>query len=228
MHSPNTIPQNWDTFMELETRWYYEIRYNRWKTILLEQPYKTGCINYDMYTTSGYRLRSDCVHHCITKHLDTTCMNCDRSLNKSECDPCFIRSDFLWRVETAKVHQDVNREMCPDITEDEVTQRDICLLEHKDKIIHSCDAQCPQECHNRYYNFAIFSKDRLSSELKDSESPWDIETKIFIGHNQLPDQTTQHIEEMTFVTFAGNLGGLFGIWMGLSAFAILHYILKLI
>ena len=89
MHSPNTIPQNWNTFTELETGLYYEIRYNRWKTVLLRPPYKTGCDKYDLDSISGYRLRSDCVNHCITKELDITCMKCGH--NTSDCQQCFVR-----------------------------------------------------------------------------------------------------------------------------------------
>lgn len=228
MHSPNTIPQDWNTFMELETMWFYEIRYNRWKTVLLGPPYKTGCTKYDLDTTTGYRLRSDCLNHCITKELDRVCITCDREVNTTECDRCFIRSDFLWRLETARKNQDVTRRICNDYFEDANTEQDVCIRENQEQISHNCEAKCGPECHNRYYNFAIFSKVKLTDDLKDSQSSWDIETKIFIGHNQLPDQTTEHIEEMSFVTFAGNFGGLFGIWMGLSAYAILHYILKLI
>ena len=230
MHSANTIPHNWLTFMQLEAGWFYEIRYNRWKTLLLEPPYKTGCSKYYIDSTSSYRLRSDCINHCITKEMDKICMNCDSKLNTSQCQKCFIRSDYLWRLETARVDQDVKRQLCHDfyLNTEQSTAQDECIVNNQEKINHDCETQCLPECINRYYNFDIFLKEILSSDTKDVKNEWNVETKLYIGHNQMPDQTTQHIEEMSFVSFAGTFGGLFGIWMGLSIFAILHYVLKII
>lgn len=46
--------------------------------------------------------------------------------------------------------------------------------------------------------------------------------KLIIRPNQLPDQSTQHIEEMSFIDFFGTFGGLLGLWLGISAVDISH------
>ena len=83
--------------------------------------------------------------------------------------------------------------------------------EFYEKFGQSCMDKCRPECHNRYYN-----NDFDSQEITDT----DYLTFIYIHHNQLPDQLTEHIEDMSFIDFFGTFGGLLGIWLGLSAFAI--------
>jgi hypothetical protein len=45
-------------------------------------------------------------------------------------------------------------------------------------------------------------------------------------HNQLPDQLIKHMPEMEFITFIGNFGGLLGLWLGFSIYAIIKLFSK--
>ena len=46
-----------------------------------------------------------------------------------------------------------------------------------------------------------------------------------ITHNHIPDQTIEHSPKMLFEEITGTVGGLMGMWLGLSALAIFNYIL---
>ena len=71
--------------------------------------------------------------------------------------------------------------------------------------------KCRPDCHNRYYNYNFDSQETNETDHM---------INIYIHHNQLPDQLTEHIEDMTFTYFFGTFGDLFGIWLGLSALII--------
>ena len=99
--------------------------------------------------------------------------------------------------------------MCKDIYDVDVGN--LGYDEIYEKFGQTCIDKCRPECHNRYYNYCFDSKEINGTDHM---------TFIYIHHNQLPDQLTEHIEDITFIDFFGTFGGLFGIWLGLSAFAI--------
>ena len=101
MHSPNTIPNQLtdNNFLRLKADYNHNIAYNRWKTILLPPPYQTNCNNYNMDDEQGYRLRSDCINHCIHEGLVRECGDCPSQMirDNNNCTECLKRSDLIWR-----------------------------------------------------------------------------------------------------------------------------------
>ena len=231
MHSSNIIPQNLDSFIELKTGFKYDIKYNRWKTKLLEAPYDTNCFKYDMDSDSGFKVRSDCVHKCVQEDVNSICSDCNDELIH-QCHKCLVRTDFLWRIDLLIKNNYSELKLCSDIppgtTLNDVLKpsKDLCVFYHQESIENNCQVKCKPDCLNRYYNFDVRLKEKFDAKDKVLLTDWNRETLIFIGHNQLPDQITEHTEDMTFVDFFGTFGGLFGVWLGLSALAILHFFLN--
>ena len=96
-----------------------------------------------------------------------------------------------------------------------------CYYRNFGKIRYNCEEKCQKDCFNQFYDFDVKEKTKLSSTSK-----WDKNIYIVITHNQMPDQVIKHMPEMEFITFMGNFGGLLGLWLGLSAFAIIDLVLK--
>jgi len=76
----------------------------------------------------------------------------------------------------------------------------------KSEIEFKCETKCRRDCHNQFINFQINEKENNSG----------LEISLSIFHNQLPDQMIKHMPEMTFISFICSLGGLAGMWLGLS------------
>ena len=241
MHNPNSFPQqlNVNNFLRLKAGKWYEMTYNRWKTILLEPPYKTECRHYNLDDIKYFKLRSDCVTHCIQKEVHK---KCSPEMRIKIIDPknnnsteCLYRSDVLWRRDAFnKTYENLSK-FCPKFSKPETessTEEDIkrrgdnkrCIDNNISHLNSECEKRCRLECLNRFYNYNV----KTNIKHHDWEKTWDRLASITIAHNQLPDQITEHIPEMTFVQFSGSFGGLFGIWLGLSALAILQYILKIL
>ena len=52
--------------------------------------------------------------------------------------------------------------------------------------------------------------------------------KIKIYHRSLPDTIIKHIPEISFTAYIAQLGGLAGMWLGLSAIAIYDNLIQFI
>lgn len=228
MHSSNGMPENLDTFIELQTSNKYEIRYNRWKTTLLEAPYATNCFKYDMDNEKDAKVRSDCVQKCVQEDTSAACA--DGKVFDGQ--QCLIRAETLWRKESLIRNNYSELKLCADIPPGTPYKnivkptKDLCVFHQMEKVINKCQVKCKLDCVSRYYNFDVTLKERFGPKDKVLLSDWNRGSLLFIGHNQLPDQITEHIEDMTFVDFFGTFGGLFGVWLGLSAIAIFHFLLN--
>ncbi|CAG2110537.1 unnamed protein product [Medioppia subpectinata] len=240
IHSPNIIPQqmNSNNFMRLKPGKWYEMTYNRWKTILLPPGYDTKCHEYDITSTQpgDYQLRADCVNQCLYNRLVNTCDNDKQSplqtLHQHNATRlCLYRSDSLWRRDLVApgaplANDRICGEFDPGIVKAALTNniyerlvdRMVCYRRHSSRLNNECELKCPQECTNRYYNYNVKASDTI-----ESDSPWTKQTHIRLAHNQMPHQITEHIPEISFVQFIGTFGGLLGMWVGLSALAVLDF-----
>ena len=86
-----------------------------------------------------------------------------------------------------------------------------------------CDVVCRQDCRTSYYDVFIDDKVKVPKV-----KPWDKMIGINLRHSPLPDQMVEHSPEMSFISFIANMGGLIGMWLGLSAYAILQTGLNLL
>jgi hypothetical protein len=71
-------------------------------------------------------------------------------------------------------------------------------------------------------DFNIDNKQKLKTSSRDGRA------FVHISHNRLPDQEIRHMPEITFVSFLSSFGGLAGMWLGLSVFALYELLEKLV
>ena len=147
-------------------------------------------------------MRVDCINDCFGEKLKKSQNNCTY--------PFYIHT-ILWRNDSAySSYQDLklcdysirenNWKPLPKVVTDRVIKR------------RDCELKCRPDCVNRYYQKSFKVYDEL---LFDYKVPLNT-TEITYLHNNMPDQITQHIEEMSFVDFFGTFGGLVGVWLGFS------------
>ena len=77
-------------------------------------------------------------------------------------------------------------------------------------IKRSCEKLCKPECDERYYPIEI-----VTSHLTLKSG-----FKKFILHSEFPGIIVKHIPEMSLIGLICNIGGLLGLWLGLSLFGI--------
>ena len=132
----------------------------------------------------------------------------DREYNLQTCSNC-----TLWSTNFIQYHFGKGSHMC------QYNRKGRCALVADD----ICEELCLDECHTRYYNVDIKDKNKLLDT-----NPWNPEIRLRLKHNPLLDQTVEHSPEMSFISFVANMGGLIGMWLGLSAYAILQTGLNLL
>lgn len=218
MHSPNTFPQqmNGENFLRLKAGKWYEISYNRLKTVLLQPPYQTNCKVYNLKATDEHRLRSDCINDCIGQRLDESCFgnktkNADRDERRFDC---FFSYDGLWRRDLIERNKQNSFKLCSN------SSLVSCFERNLNRVNRECQVTCQVECDNRFYNYNVKTNNKLENAK--------LFTLLTIEHNQLPDQITEHMEEMSLIQFIASFGGLTGMWLGLSVVVIPQYFLRFV
>ncbi|CAG2168481.1 unnamed protein product [Oppiella nova] len=211
IHSANATPYDLrsENFINLKMDHTYQVAFSTIKTIRLKPPYETNCHDYDPDNIfERERTRSDCRYKCFEMELVGRKDCCiDTNKNRQTCRKC-----TLWSTNFIQHHFAQRSHMCP------YGLRDDCALVADDM----CEELCQKSCHTCYYNVDIKDKNRIQGR-----DPWDKVLYIELAHNPLLDQTVEHSPEMSFISFIANMGGLIGMWLGLSAFIILETVMKL-
>ncbi|CAG2105062.1 unnamed protein product, partial [Medioppia subpectinata] len=235
MHSPNIMPQQMSSnnFIRLQAGKWYEMTYNRWKTILLPPGYDTKCRDYRLSSTkSGDQLRADCVNQCIYDGLVKHCDHDKQAAQHGQDPLCLYRSDILWRkdlVESGALLD--NNRICAKydpgtvnahLADERTVYRRVCLQSHALRVNGECELKCPQECNNRYYNYNVKTSDKM-----DAHSPWTKQTHVRMAHNQMPQQITEHIPEISFVQYIGTVGGLMGMWVVICSAIMVYQVIDI-
>jgi len=223
IHSPNIMPHNlgYNNFREFTPGQWYDLYYNRHKTILLKPPFITNCMDYYMDGKQEYKLRSDCINLCINNEFSNKCLHLNtkyNELNNKSID--YIHTTYmLWRKEIF-----IGNNLTKLFIRNETM--DTCFYENIDRIETECQLRCRPECVNHFYSYDIKTYNDITKYSDKTYNYSEDETYFYITHNQMPDQITEHIPEMTFISFAANFGGLLGMWLGLSALAIMTFVLN--
>ena len=142
-------------------------------------------------------MRVDCINQCFGDQIKKANHNC--------LYPFYPRY-ILWRNDSAySAYQHLK--MC---------QFNLTLFRERVpervKPKNDCEAKCRPDCVNRHYKkLWKLSEQHYSTDVLPLNT-----TTIYYTHNNMPDQLTQHVKEMTFVDFFGNFGGLVGVWLGFS------------
>ena len=200
IHSPNTLPcMSSGVCMNdfLTLKKSYLVKYHQLSTALLGSNYDTNCFEYD----------PDHKHSNFNMRSD--CLSwCFQAKMSKLCnsDSIFVTDD-LFRDEVLDNFLGKNLKVFqPDDMEKVELAKGTCLNE------------CREDCNFKYFSTQIDQFD----ELNESDH-----LVLYIGHDNLPDLLIKHIPEMTLISFVSNLGGLFGLWLGISFMVIFEHIIKL-
>jgi hypothetical protein len=161
--------------------------------VFLETPYKSSCSYYDSCQTV---FKSSSHKHCIRQCFRNLCefkMNCS----------CFILNDDKMIYEI--------------ISQSDETSYDICLKDEKymlsfyDNYSKLCTDLCPIDCKDDEFIITNKYKSKkldIDSKINNFSLKWD-DSKPFIIYRETPVMTITH--------YFCYIGGLFGMWFGISA-----------
>jgi hypothetical protein len=170
--------------------------------VYLEIPYKSSC---SYYNSSQTVFNSYSQKHCIRQCLRNYCeikMNCS----------CFI-------IEK-------NKRIIEIISQSDNTSYDICLKDEKymssfyDNYSKLCTHLCPIDCKDDKFiitNKYKKNKLRIDSKIIEFSLKWD-DSKPFIVYRETP--------VITFTEYFCYIGGLFGMWFGISANQLFEKLIK--
>ena len=176
-----------------------DINYNMVVTNQSDAKDIVQCVDYDLDSGQPREtMQTECLKHCM-QDLQEQCTNCSRSEVK-----CLFHNPYQW-------------------TRDQIgdSKMRVTNLHYFDcygselRFEAQCKARCRTKCVNRVY----------SHQMKSSVDSF--ESSVHITHSQLPDQLTELKPKMSWIDFFSQLGGLFGLWLGLSLYAISGYVVKL-
>ena len=81
-----------------------------------------------------------------------------------------------------------------------------------------CRERCLKSCDERIYSFEVV-------DSKQDKEYGAYKSKVTLMHDNMPDTLIVHMPESSFISLVCNLGGLLGMWLGLSVFMLLDTIL---
>ena len=160
-------------------------------------------------------MRSNCIKHCLNERL-LNCIKNNRNYSQVFSHSIYWTSD-LWTKE--------------DFLDDQATIFNFNINQSERKLIMNCiliskslkaecQLRCEKKCTNRYYNL-YQQNPQIANYLFSRKA-----TQIDISPSTYPDQITRHKPEMSPIEFFSAFGGLLGMWLGLSALAILKFSLN--
>jgi hypothetical protein len=181
------------------------MKFNRQKIILLGPEYETNCEEYNM--DHNFRFRSDCVNECTQQKLNQFITDAKNGTHK-----CIFPIESLWGRSWSNLDKDLK--LC---SLDFIITPNFTINDFIKNTRNRCEKECRPDCENRYYIYDI-----TNSEVRDYHYD-----RIRISYNHQPDQLITHLPEKSMISFISEFGGLIGMWIGLSALAILKFVLKI-
>ena len=196
IHSPNTLPEfNGEDFVKVNPFTSNTFSYSQIRTELLDKQFDTNCFKYDLdHKFANFNMRSDCIMHCVQKFIINDC-------NSTE-----IRTHYLFRYEFLEQ----NNLNFIGYQRNEFN----CLFNKTIRLIRAdCEDKCKMDC---YYSYYIFNRDEYSQFMFKKH----LYTKFIIKHNGYPDILIKHVPGIQLISVLCNLGGIFGMWLGISILVI--------
>ena len=219
IHAPDELPlHESDNFVSLRPFRSYEYSYTHWKSEYVGPSYLANCKNYSLDDSQPEnRMRSNCLKHCILKRF-MECININRNDIEFDRDIIYWTKD-LWTKQDFFENDQVeflqyfNYEMI-------LKNRSKIIIEKCSSMVTQfkaeCNRLCEKKCINHYYSLhQQNNQENLVLDQIDS-------TGIELSPSSHPNQITKYKPEMSPIAFASNFGGLLGMWLGLSALALLN------
>ena len=184
---------------------YYGISFTRKTIAKLPKPYKTDCQFYepDLSSTDIYGLSRDL---CITK-----CKN-EEIYSKLKC--ILSTNDIILGQKYSELP------MCG-IVEEVKPERG----QFENQIYNKCRKQCKQNCFKELFDLDIYEVEDKEMALVFGNDKNEPNISYFAVLNKLYAQThSYHLPRIKFIDFLSNIGGLMGLWLGLSVITLFDYL----
>ena len=165
--------------------------YSRVETRLLGSGFETNFFDYDLdHKFPNYNMRSDCITSCLRRNY-----SCPADK--------FVFQQYLLREEYVAHKGNTKMNLC----NSSISTKYLNLLRTE----YQCLQECRKDC-----KFTHF----ITNNEFDDKQATSYTVHLIVSHNNLPDILIKHLPEITFNAFVCNFGGLLGLWLGLSVFAI--------
>ena len=197
VHSPNTIPDLTDeNFVEIRNDHFYLFYYSQLNIERLDSNYETNCYAYDIdHKHANFNMRSDCMTSCYQTLMRKKCNQSGSFISANK----LLRSQYIENNPTWLFNKE---HKCPE--------------QHHIELKSTCKLECKYDCSFKYYLLEKYENN--FNEFKDSFN-------LTIQRNIIPDVIIQYLPQTSFISFVCNFGGLLGMWLGLSIFAIFDDVL---
>ncbi|CAG2167826.1 unnamed protein product, partial [Oppiella nova] len=201
LHSPNDIPlYKVEYYQEIQIGYYHEFKYSEIETQLLRS--HETCRDYG--THGEYKTRNDCVIDCLFGKLQESCGKL-----------CFkfpfetlIFSRFFRR-------QHFDHQLIDDQCADYQDQWYRCSPDNLTlTYIDECHECCSRHCSDIIYVFNMEKKTKINTNS----------IHVQIRHGIQPDELIEHIPKMSFMSLVSSIGGLIGMWLGVSLLMVLDHV----
>ena len=207
VHSPNSLPDFifGGNFQILKRSEGYTrlITYSQINLNVLDHRYDTNCFEYDHdHKFGNFNMRSDCITSCIQRRLKDIFKQNEWLLPSDR----LLRKEMFLHDEQTRLP--INKDYLVYLTQIKRSLEENITLS---KIY--CQDECRPDCTSVYY---VTHLDKIKNVAINDLTP----IIILKPNRQLPHINIQHIPEIVFIEFVCNLGGLIGMWLGLSFLAI--------
>ena len=212
LHSHNILPEflRDNIFHPLEMSVVNFVTYSESKSILLPSPYLTKCKNYEIDVNGTTDMRSDCIDKCVN----------DKLYEEYGLD-CIWTNENFRLVRKDNLREYGSRTLCdPD---DQRWAKEWYQIDRRDIVLRSeCEDKCPKNCLESYYTYEVVTRRYKKYNYQKDHNQFHID----LAHNSYPDQVIEHRPIMDWITMVSNLGGLLGMWLGLSVMFVCNLFLE--
>jgi hypothetical protein len=202
LHDPDEMPGD---MIGIEAFRESKIHYNVEVSDEIEAKSIVNCRGYDLKSDDySQRSRYDCMKKCLQEEQDR-CTNCTNEYA--------FKCMFAGRHQWTKDQLPSPRFQLYNL--DILNFENVVCNESQFHMDTTCKNKCRPKCIDRHYNYQVTSSAKA------------LVTQVEIDHKQQSDELYKLAMKMSLVDFMSQLGGLFGLWLGLSAYAISDHILTL-
>lgn len=204
LHEAKATPREL-SMVVLDVDSQYSVRYSRVVIKRLKPPFDSDCRRYHDDRETGAVSQSDCIARCFVQSLS-------RNASLGFFSHFFNYQNFVMHKELfpkeAKMSDFLTRDF-PDIKKEEFRPLEL-----------DCEKECQPDCEETLYLFKESKVERVPSRKAETGLEHDFRADLFY----------EHLEEIGPVDYLSNVGGVAGMWVGVSLIscfsAMLEYLLR--
>lgn len=208
VHSPRDVVSYYD-LIDVQSEMAYGVVVRRLEVNSLPAPHDTNCHEYsdsDLVVS-----RSDCISECILAKF----------VQDGSVKALFTSNSYFYRLSRLKTFSEMNYWNLFEEKNNTAVEAGLRFGDELDR----CDERCPTECNRISY------LPRFTFRRKEVMDPDNFSTLIQIETDCQYSITIFHSKEHDWYTYLGTVGGLAGMWLGVSALSVWqqasHYAIRL-